>query len=182
MFVLSAGSNISKKTMAETLAEVDLMDHMKSTLFDDGVDRPLFSLITEGDYECKQKAVKALSNLSTVPHNGLKLIKDGAMTMFLPLLYDPSAVNIRDHVANIIMNLAFAASSAEAGDVLFPLLDSDDELLKLVTFVPVNTPKVQRSILQTVCALCRHPSATDMRTKLRQVFAQCSIYLLVCFW
>lgn len=71
MFVLSAGSNISKKTMAETLAEVDLMDHMKSTLFDAGVDRPLLCLITEGDYECQQTAVKALSNLSTLPHNGL---------------------------------------------------------------------------------------------------------------
>lgn len=163
------GADISKKIMAETLAEMELTERNKSFLFDGGIYEPLLQLVEEGDSECKKIAIKVLSNLSTLPRNCHKMIREGAIGVFLPLLYHTPALSFRDHVSHLIMNLAIAASSPEAGDELVPLLESDDDIYRLVTFISVNTPRVQRNLLQTFLSICQHPSARNIRTKLRQV-------------
>ncbi|XP_058104884.1 U-box domain-containing protein 44-like [Magnolia sinica] len=169
---LSSGSNASKMIMAKALSEMELTDHSKATLFDDGVLEPLLQLIFEGDAEVKQVAVKALQNLSSLPRNGLLMIRKGAVGQLLSLLhYFTSSQTLREQVAATIMNLAMSATSPEAGETPVTLLESDDDIYKLFSLISLTGPDVQRSILRTFHAMCQQPSATDMRAKLRQCSA-----------
>ncbi|KAJ8626394.1 hypothetical protein MRB53_019701 [Persea americana] len=48
---ISSGSNISKMIMATALADMELTDHSKAALFDDGVLKPLLQLVSHGNAE-----------------------------------------------------------------------------------------------------------------------------------
>lgn len=65
--------------MATTLAEMELTDHHKASLLEGNVLGPLLHLVSRGDIQMKKVAVKALRNLSSVPQNGLQMIKEGAV-------------------------------------------------------------------------------------------------------
>ena len=49
--------------MVETLAEIDLIDRNKLSLFTDGTLEPLLWFLANDDLEVKKVAVKALQNL-----------------------------------------------------------------------------------------------------------------------
>lgn len=61
---------IVKVKMATTLAEMELTDHYKSDMFEQGVLNSLLQLISEGDDQMKEVEVTALQNLSSLPRNG----------------------------------------------------------------------------------------------------------------
>lgn len=172
---LSSGSSDVKLRMAKTLGDMELTDHNKSSLFEEGVLDSLLSLLSHGEIEVKQAGVKALLNLSSLPKNGQEMIRKGVMRPLLDMLYrHTSSQSLRELVAATIRKLAFSASS----ETCFSLLDADEDIYELFSLVNLNGPAVQQSILQAFCAMCKSPSAASVKTKL----AQCSaVQVLVQF-
>ncbi|XP_049403744.1 U-box domain-containing protein 44-like [Solanum stenotomum] len=171
---LSSGSSDVKLLMAKTLGEMELTDHNKSSLFEEGVLDSLLSLLSHGEVEVKQAGVKALLNLSSLPRNGQEMIRKGVMRPLLDMLYRHTASqSLRELVAATITKLAFSASSEALS-----LLDADDDIYELFSLVNLNGPAVQQSILQAFCAMCKSPSAANVKTKLSQCSA---VQILVQF-
>ncbi|KAA8516203.1 hypothetical protein F0562_019382 [Nyssa sinensis] len=83
---LSSGPEDVQMNMAKTLAEMELTDHNKSSLLEEGVLGSLLHLVSYSDIEMKEVAVKALHNLSSLPRNGRQMIREGAVSILLDLL------------------------------------------------------------------------------------------------
>ncbi|KAL5792189.1 hypothetical protein ACOSP7_000783 [Xanthoceras sorbifolium] len=167
---LSAGPEDVKMIMATTLAEMELTDHHKESLLEGGVLGPLLHLVSHGDIEMKNVAVKALRNLSSVPKNGLQMIKEGAARPLFDLLlhHSLSSSSLREQAAATIMHLALSTVSQEASETPVSLLESQDEILMLFSLINLTGPDVQQRILQTFNALCQSPSAKNIKSKLIQ--------------
>ncbi|XP_075094504.1 U-box domain-containing protein 44 isoform X2 [Nicotiana tabacum] len=138
---LSSGCSDVKLRMAKTLGEMELTDHNKSCLFEEGVLHSLLSLLSHGEIEVKQASVKALLNLSSLPKNGQEMIRQGVMRPLLDTLYrHSSSQSLRELVAATITSLAFSSANSET----------------------------QQSILQAFYAMCKSPFAASVKAKLAQ--------------
>lgn len=168
--------------MAATLAEMELTDHHKESLLEGRVLGPLLYLVSHGDVAMKNVAVKALRNLSSVPKNGLQMIKEGAAHPLLDLLLRQSlsSSSLREQAAATIMNLASATVVQEADQPPVPLLESQEEIFMLFSLINLTGPDVQQRILQTFNALCQSPSAKNIKSKLIQVFLLCEKNVFLC--
>ncbi|KAJ8529316.1 hypothetical protein K7X08_036151 [Anisodus acutangulus] len=165
---LSSGSSDVKLRMAKTLGEMELTDHNKSSLFEEGVLDSLLSLLSHGEIEVKQAGVKALLNLSSLPKNGQEMIRKGVVRPLLDTLYrHTSSQSLRELVAATITKLSFSASS----EICVSLLEADEDIYELFSLVNLTCPAVQQSILQAFCAMCKSPSATSVKAKLTQCSA-----------
>lgn len=178
---INAGPEDVKMVMASTLAEVELTDHNKASLFEGGALGPLLQLISRGDFEMKMAAVKALRNLSSLAENGLRMIREGAMRPLLDLLFwhSPPTSSLHEQVAATIMHLAVSTMSQKSSQPPISLLDSDDDVFKLFSLVNLTGPSVQRYILQTFCALCQSPSASSIKQKLMTTEVCMKLYVCV---
>ncbi|CAB4270296.1 unnamed protein product [Prunus armeniaca] len=131
---LSAGPEDVKMAMASNLAEMELTDHNKESLIEGGVLSPLLYLVSHGDIPIKTVAVKALRNLSSLPKNGLQMIREGAERPLLDLLFNLSSSlsSLREYLAATIMHLAMSVSlessqtPSSAIQVLVQLCENDD--------------------------------------------------------
>ncbi|XP_026402047.1 U-box domain-containing protein 44-like [Papaver somniferum] len=169
---LSSGPENVKKLMARTLAEMELSDNGKSTLVEEGVLPPLYCLVSDADLEMKEVAVKALQHLSSVPRNGLQMIREGSARLLLDHLYrHSSSPRLREQVGATIMNLAKSTEADQSGLTRLSFLESDEDIFRLFSLINLTGPTVQRSILQTFHSMCEPPNATDIRSKLRQCSA-----------
>lgn len=157
--------------MAETLAEIELTDHHKLSIVQDGALGPLVQMLSHRDLNTKKVAVKALLNLSNLPQNGQLMITEGAVGPLFELLYrhSLSLPIFREQVAALIMHLSISTTTQEVNDRQLSLLESDEDILKLFSLVSLTGPDIQRRILKTFHALCQSPSGSDIRLKLRQV-------------
>ncbi|XP_009801004.1 U-box domain-containing protein 44-like [Nicotiana sylvestris] len=173
---LSSGSGDVKLRMAKTLGEMELTDHNKSSLIEEGVLYSLLPLLSHGEIEVKQAGVKALLNLSSLPKNGQEMIRQGVMRPLLDTLYrHSSSQSLRELVAATITNLAFSSANSETQ---VSLLDTDEDIFELFSVVNLSGPAVQQSILQAFYAMCKSPFAASVKAKL----AQCSaVQVLVQF-
>ncbi|OMO64247.1 Armadillo [Corchorus capsularis] len=168
---LSAGPEDAKLIMATTVAEMELTDHNKVVLLEGGVLDPLLHCVSHAGIPMKSIAVKALRNLSSVPKNGLQMIKKGAARPLLDLLLlRLSSPALREQVAATIMHLAESTISQESSEMSVSLLESDEDIFMLFSLINLTGPEVQQYILRIFQALCLSPSATHIKTKL----AQCS--------
>lgn len=158
-------------TVAATLSEIELTDNNKLSLFEDGALQPLLVLLSHSDMEMKKVAVKALYNLSSVPQNGLRMIREGAAGPLFELLYrhSLSSPSLRGEVAVIIMHLAISTTTLEADQMHVSLLESEEDIFKLFSLISLTGPDIQQIILRTFHAMCQSHSGLDIRTKLRQV-------------
>ncbi|KAJ6851259.1 U-box domain-containing protein 44-like [Iris pallida] len=165
-------SDDRKKLMVTTLAEMELTDHSKATLFSYGVLEPLLHLLSHGDADMQKVAVKALHSLSSLCQNGLQMIRDRKIRPLINYLRFQvvSSSILCEQVAGIIMNIAVSAEAIESDDSLV-MLESDDDISWLFSLVILAGPNVQISILRTFYFMCKLASAKDMRTKLRQFSA-----------
>lgn len=156
--------------MARTLAEMELTDHNKESLFGGGVLGPLLHLFSHNDLHVKTVAIKALKNLSSLKKNGLEMIRQGAARPLLDLLFQHSiqTSSVWQDVAGIIMQLAASTISQDAQTSVL-LLESDDDVFRLFSLISVTQPGVQQNIIQTFYALCQSPSSSYIRTKLNEV-------------
>lgn len=103
-----AGSEDAKMAMAKTLSEIELTERQKLSLFELGILGPLLHLLSHDNLEMKKVCVKCLQCLSSIPQNGRKMIREGAVLPLLELLYrhSLSSPTLREHVAATIMHLA----------------------------------------------------------------------------
>ncbi|KAF3960330.1 hypothetical protein CMV_014948 [Castanea mollissima] len=170
---LSTGPEDVKLTMATTLAEMELTDHNKESLFEGGVLGPLLHFVSHGDTHMKNVAAKALRNLSSLPKNGLQMIKEAAVRPLLDSLFNHSAPSssLREYAAGTIMHLAVSTVSQESSQIPVSLLESDEDILMLFSLINLTGPEIQQSIIQTFQALCQSPSAPIIKTKLSQCAA-----------
>lgn len=156
--------------MATTLAEMELTDHNKESLFAGGVLDPLLQLISDGDPKVKAMAIRALRNLSSLKKNGLEMIRQGAVRPLFRLLFQRSLPpsSLWEHVAAIIMQLA---ESTIGQDTQTPVLlfESDDDVFNLFSLIRFSGSEVKRNIIQTFYALCQSTSASYIKTKLVEV-------------
>lgn len=157
--------------MATNLAEMELTEHNKETLFAGGVLGPLLDMVSHGQIHMKDVAVKALQNLSSLPKNGLQMIREGAVRPLIDLLFHHNSTysSFREHVAATIMHLAVATVSQGSGQAPIILLESDEDIFKLFSLINLTGPNVQQSIIQTFHALCQSQSSTNIKMKLMQV-------------
>ncbi|KAK8560981.1 hypothetical protein V6N13_026416 [Hibiscus sabdariffa] len=172
LHLLSSGPDNVRLLMAKTLSEIELTDHHKLSLVKDGgALGPLLQLLSHDDLEMKTVAVKALQNLSSLPQNGLQMIKEGALGPLLEILYrhSLSSPSLREQVAVVVMHLAKSTNTTAAGDDQISLLESDEEVFRLFSLISFTGPDIQRNILEAFCAMCRSSSGPDIREKLRQL-------------
>lgn len=169
---ITAGPKDVKCIMATTLAELELTDPNKSLLVEDGVLGSLLPLVSNGDSQMKTVTIRALKNLASLPKNGLRMIKEGAMRPLLDILFhlSPSNPGLREQAAGTIMHLAMSTMSQETEQLQVSLLESDEDIFKLFSLINLTGPDIQKSILWTFFSLCQSPSATTIKAKLRQVF------------
>ncbi|KAL0002349.1 hypothetical protein SO802_016130 [Lithocarpus litseifolius] len=171
---LSTGPEDVKLTMATTLAEMELTDHNKESLFEGGVLGPLLHFVSHGDTHMKNVAAKALRNLSSLPKNGLQMIKEAAVRPLLDTLFNHSASSsssLREHAAGTIKHLAVSTMSPESSQLPVSLLESDEDIFRLFSLINLTGPEIQQSIIQTFQALCQSPSAPIIKSKLSQCAA-----------
>jgi len=156
--------------MAKHLAEMDLTEHNREALFDGGVLAPLLLMFSHNDLQVKTVAIKALKNLSNSKKNGQEMIRQGAARPLLNLLFNQSiyTASLWEDLATIIVQLAASTISQDSQTPVL-LLDSDDDVFNLFNLVNVSEPVVQQNIIQTFYALCQTPSASCIRTKLKEV-------------
>ncbi|CAK9137215.1 unnamed protein product [Ilex paraguariensis] len=169
---LSSGPEDVKMKMATTLAEMELTDHNKSSLFENGILGPLIELVSCDDIEMKTVAVKALQNLSSLPKNGQQMIRQGAVVPLLDLLYrHTSSPKLREHVAATIAHLAISTVSPDSHETRVSMLETDEEICRLFSLINLTGPSIQENILCAFFALCQSPSATNVKAKLTQCSA-----------
>nr|KYP54668.1 U-box domain-containing protein 43 [Cajanus cajan] len=169
---LFTGPDDVKMIMATSLAEMELADHNRESLFDGGVLVPLLHMFSENDLQVKTVAIKALRNLSSSKRNGQDMIRQGAARPLLQLLFNQNVqtASLWEDVAAIIMQLAASTISQDAQTPVL-LLESDDDVFHLFNLVSFMKPVVQQNIIQTFYALCQTPSASYIRTKLKECSA-----------
>lgn len=166
-----------KVNMAATLADMELSDHYKSSLFEQGALNPLLQLITDGNDQMKEVAVRALHSLSSLPRNGWHMIRQGSVGTLLRLLYHPlSSTNLRKQAAATIKHLAISTTHGNTGETLVSFFESDEEISTLFSCINLTVHELQESILQTFHALCQSPSASNVRRKLNEVQSDYVLY------
>lgn len=167
----NSGPEDVKVVMASNLADMELTDHNKESLLEGGVLGPLLDLVSHGDIPIKMAAVRALRNLSSLPKNGLQMIRAGAERPLLDLLFDhnSSLSSLREHSAATIMHLARSMVFQEPSQTPASFLESDEDIFKLFYLINLMGPDVQQSIILTFHTLCQSPSAINIKTKLIEV-------------
>ncbi|KAK1388485.1 RING-type E3 ubiquitin transferase [Heracleum sosnowskyi] len=166
---LFSGPEDVKVKMATTLAEMEITDHHKSSLFEQGVLHSLLQLIKEGDDQMKEIAVKALRNLSNLPQNGWYMIRQGSVSTLLGLLYHPSSsTRLREQAAATIMHLAISTTIENTDETPVVLFESDEEINTFFSCINLAVPEVQESILRSFQAICQSPSASNVMRRLNQ--------------
>lgn len=158
--------------MATTLSEIELTDHNKESLFEAGALGPLLHFVSHGDTQMRKVAFRALQNLSSLPKNGLQIVREGAVRPLLDVLFhhSSSSHSLREHVAGTIMHLAVSTVSQGSSQTPVSLLESDEDIFMLFSLINLTGPDVQQSIIRTFQALCQSPSATNIKNKLKQVY------------
>ncbi|XP_028767583.1 U-box domain-containing protein 44 [Neltuma alba] len=166
---LSTGPDDVKMIMATALAEMELTNLNKASVFEGGVLDPLLHLVSHSDIQVKTVAIRALRNLSSLKENGLEMIRQGVVRPMLDLLFQAGllSLSLKEHISAIIMQLAVSTISKD-GQAPTLLLESDEDALKLFSLISFTRPDVQQNILQTFYALCQSPSASFIRGKLRE--------------
>ncbi|KAI3796484.1 hypothetical protein L1987_39155 [Smallanthus sonchifolius] len=166
---LSSGSEEVKMCMVTTLAEMELTDHNKSLLFENGALDSLLHLVSQGNPRMKETAAKALSNLSSLPKNSMQIIKNGSVNSLVNLLYNHMSSHcFRDELAAIIMHLATSTMSQNYNEPPVSLFESDGDIDSLFSFIGFSRPLVQESLLRSFYAMCHTPLAITVKAKLRQ--------------
>ncbi|XP_073021594.1 U-box domain-containing protein 44-like isoform X3 [Primulina eburnea] len=169
---LSTGPDHVQMAMAKTLWEMELTNHNKSSLVEDGVLDLLLLLVSHDDVEMKIVAVGALLNLSTLKKNGQEAIKKNAVRPLLDILHHQTlSQRLSELVSAIIANLALSTIQEDSAAIPVPLLESDEDIIGLYSLINFTGPGVQQNILRVFHAMCLSPSSVIIKSKLRQCSA-----------
>ncbi|KAK7308799.1 hypothetical protein RJT34_05046 [Clitoria ternatea] len=78
-------AELAKIVMTETLSEITLTDQNKFSFIKDGTPQPLLQLLLNDNVEIKKVVIKALQKPSSLPGNGLRIIKEGVIATIMHL-------------------------------------------------------------------------------------------------
>ncbi|XP_073315691.1 U-box domain-containing protein 44-like [Primulina huaijiensis] len=177
---LSAGPDHVQMAMAKTLWEMELTNHNKSSLVEDGVLDLLLVLVSHDDVEMKIVAVGALLNLSSLKKNGQEVIKKHAVRPLLDILHhQTSSQRLRELVSAVIVNLALSSIPEDSAAVPVPLLESEEDILELYSLINFTGPGVKQNIIRIFHVMCLSPIAVIIKSKLRQYSAM-PVLLRLC--
>ncbi|KAF4384514.1 hypothetical protein F8388_003821 [Cannabis sativa] len=178
---LSTGPEDVKKKMAMNLAEMELTEHNKESLFEGGVLHPLLGLVLHDDIDMKRVAIRALRNLSSLPKNGLQMIREHAERPLLGLLFsrNMSHSSLQELIAATIMNLATSTVSQDSNQPPVSFLESDEDISTLFSLVSFTGPNVQIDIIRTFHILCQSRSSTNIKAKLIE-FSALPVLVQLC--
>ena len=167
--------------MVSSLAEMELTDHNKESLLEGGALRPLLDLVSQDDINMKKDAIRALRNLSSLPKNGLQMIREAADRLLLDILFHQSLSysSLWEHAAATIMHLAFSTVTQDSDQTPVSFLESDEDILRLFSLVSLRGPAIQDSIIQTFHILCQ--SRSTIKRSLIEVYIQETMAQMLCF-
>ncbi|KVI07620.1 Armadillo [Cynara cardunculus var. scolymus] len=178
--LLSSGSESVQRVMAETLSEVEMTDHAKLTVCENGAVESLVAMLSHINIEMKKAAILALEKLSGVPQNGLKMMKQGVVEILFGILFRESLSmpNLVEKVVATIVNLALSLTSHKGDHEDTPFLESEEDIFKLFSLISLYGPNVQQNVLRTFLAVCQSPSDGDDETFVEHVGSKCIETLL----
>ncbi|KAL7158960.1 hypothetical protein ABFS83_02G178000 [Erythranthe nasuta] len=166
---LSSGSDQVKMTMAKILAEMELTNHNKLFLVENGVLDILLVLISCDVVEMKVVAIQALLNLSTLKKNGQEMIKKGLVRPLLDILYrQTSSQRLRELVASTMVHLALSTVPPDSDPTPVLMLESEEDVSELCSFISLTSPPLQQNILRAFHAMCQSRSSDIVKSKLRE--------------
>ncbi|KAM6564056.1 hypothetical protein CsatB_024054 [Cannabis sativa] len=99
-------------------------------------------------------------NLSSLPKNGLQMIREHAERPLLDLLFsrNMSHSSLQELIATTIMNLATSIVSQDSDQLPVSFLESDEDISTLFSLVGFTGPNVQIDIIRpTFCVNPTHP-------------------------
>ncbi|XP_027365075.1 U-box domain-containing protein 43-like isoform X2 [Abrus precatorius] len=155
------------------MAKANYLKPLLLKLSTDGALQPLLQLLLNNDVEMKKVAVKALLQLSSLPENGLQMIKEGVAQPLFELLYYHSlqTPTLLEHVVATIMHLAISTTHQQAEADQVSLLDSEEDIFKFFSLISLTEPDIQNKILKAFQSLCQSFSGFRIRKRLRQISA-----------
>ncbi|KAF5810166.1 putative armadillo-like helical protein [Helianthus annuus] len=157
--------------MVETLSELEMTDHGKLMVCENGTVELLVTMLSHDDIDMRKAAILALEKLSGVPQNGLKIIKQNATEILLGILFRESLSipSLVEKIVATVMNLALSLTSQDADHPEILFLETEEEVYKLFSLISLHGPNVQQYVLRTFLAVCQSSSGLNIRKILRKV-------------
>ncbi|KAI4323501.1 hypothetical protein L6164_023099 [Bauhinia variegata] len=157
---LKEGSDMTKILMATALSRLELTDNFKTSLGDDGAIGPLVKMFNTGKLESKLSALNALQNLSSLTENVQRLIASGIVSSLLQLLFSVTSVliTLREPVSVILARIAQSE----------PILVKLDVAQQMLSLLNLSSPVIQGHLLEALNSIAAHPSASEVRTKMKE--------------
>ncbi|XP_076898619.1 U-box domain-containing protein 43-like [Bidens hawaiensis] len=173
LHLLASGSESVQRLMVETLSELEMTDHGKLMVCENDTVSLLITMLSHNDINMKKAAILALEKLSSVPQNGLKIIKQNAAEILFVILFRESLSipSLVEKIVATVMNLALSLTSQESDQMEILFLESEEDVFKLFSLVSLNGPNVQQNVLRTFLAVCQSPSGSNIRKTLRKISA-----------
>ncbi|XP_028759500.1 U-box domain-containing protein 44 isoform X2 [Neltuma alba] len=155
-----SGSDMTKILMATALSRLELTDHSKFTLGEDGVIEPLVKMFTSGKLESKLSSLNALQNLSSLAENAQRLIRSGIVAPLLQLLFSVTSVlmTLREPVSAILARVAQSE----------PLLINPEAVQQMLSLLNLSSPIIQCHLLEALDSIAAHPGASKVRKKMKE--------------
>ncbi|XP_061353805.1 U-box domain-containing protein 44-like [Gastrolobium bilobum] len=157
---LKEGSDMNKVLMATALSRLELTDHSKHVLGEDGAIEPLVKMFNTGKLESKLSSLNALQNLSTLTENVQRLIRSGIAGSLLQLLFSVTSVlmTLREPASAILARIAQSESV---------LLDQD-VAQQMLSLLNLSSPIIQGHLLEALNSIAAHPGASKVRRKMKE--------------
>ncbi|XP_071710315.1 U-box domain-containing protein 44-like [Rutidosis leptorrhynchoides] len=171
LHLLSSGSESVQRMMAETLSELEMTDHGKLIVCENGAVESLVAMLSHNDIQMKKAAILALAKLSDVPQNGLKMIKQNVAEILFGILFRESLSipSLIEKVVATIINMAFSLTEHETDRLDIHFLESEEDVFKFFSLISLNGPNVQQNVLRTFLAVCQPPTGLNIRRILRKI-------------
>ncbi|XP_057457708.1 U-box domain-containing protein 44-like [Lotus japonicus] len=157
---LKEGSDMNKILMATALSRLELTDHSKLALGEDGAIEPLVKMFSTGKLESKLSALNALQNLSSLTENVQRLIRSGITGSLLQLLFCVTSVlmTLREPVSAILARIAQSES----------ILVNEDVAQQMFSLLNLSSPVIQGHLLEALNSMASHPGASKLRRKMKE--------------
>ncbi|KAK7243399.1 hypothetical protein RIF29_38194 [Crotalaria pallida] len=157
---LKEGSDMNKILMATALSRLELTDHSKLALGEDGAIEPLVKMFNSGKLESKLSALNALQNLSSLTENVQRLIKSGIARSLLQLLFSVTSVlmTLREPASAILARIARSES----------ILINQDVAQQILSLLNLSSPIIQCHLLEALNSIAAHPGASKLRRKMKE--------------
>ncbi|RDX75713.1 U-box domain-containing protein 43, partial [Mucuna pruriens] len=157
---LKEGSDMNKILMATALSRLELTDHSKLSLGEDGAIEPLVNMFSTGKLESKLSALNALQNLSSLTENVQRLIRSGIAGSLLQLLFSVTSVlmTLREPASAILARIADSES----------VLVNEDVAQQMLSLLNLSSPIIQGHLLEALNNIAANPGASKVRSKMKE--------------